>query len=104
MMRAWLIVAGVWLGLTALSPAQGSSPYQSAVTHVQQGRNDLAIPILNQLVASSPRDLKARNLLGIALLNSGRREDAAAQFRSAVAIDATFYPALKNPAIAELAL
>jgi tetratricopeptide (TPR) repeat protein len=108
-MRAWLILAGawagVWLGLfPTRSLAQVPSPYQSAVAHVQQGHNDLAIPILNQLVASSPRDLKARNLLGIALLNLGRREEAAAQFRRAVEIDAAFYPALKNLAIAELSL
>ena len=84
--------------------AQATSPYQTALSYVQQSRNDLAIPILEKLLGETPRDLKARNLLGIALLNSGRREEAAAQFRRAWELDASFYPALKNLAIAELAL
>jgi tetratricopeptide (TPR) repeat protein len=84
--------------------AQAPSPYQIAASHVQQSRSDLAIPILQKLLAESPRDLKARNLLGIALLNAGRREGAAAQFRRAWELDATFYPALKNLALAEVAL
>src|SRR5215471_14740950 len=49
------------------------TPYQNALNHIQQGRNDLAIPLLEKLLAGAPGDLKARNLLGIALLNSGRR-------------------------------
>lgn len=104
-MRAWLIVAAGWLGWVApYAPAQTPAPYQAAVSHVQQGHNDAAIPILNQLLASSPSDLKARNLLGIALLNLGRREEATVQFRRALGTDPAFYPALKNLAIAELAL
>ena len=84
--------------------AQSQTPYQAAVEYVQQGRAQLAIPLLEKLLAASPKDLKARNLLGIALLNSGRREDAGAQFRMAFDTDPTFYPALKNLAINELAL
>jgi tetratricopeptide (TPR) repeat protein len=89
----------LWAGLLS-----GQGPYQSAVAYVQQGRNDLAIPLIQQLLATSPNDLKARNLLGIALLNSGRREEAAAEFRKAVAADPKFAPALKNLALAEMAL
>ena len=84
--------------------SQAPSPYQTATSYVQQSRNDLAIPILQKLLASTPGDLRARNLLGIALMNSGRREEAAVQFRRAWELDATFYPALKNLALAELAL
>jgi tetratricopeptide (TPR) repeat protein len=84
--------------------AQPQPPYQAAVAYVQQGRNDLAIPLLERLLAGAPTDLKARNLLGIALLNSGRREEAGVQFRKAIDTDATFYPALKNLALNELAL
>jgi tetratricopeptide (TPR) repeat protein len=93
------VLVGLWL-----NPAVAQTAYQTAVSHVQQGRNDLAIPELEKLVASSPNDLRARNLLGIALLNSGRRADAVAQFQRAIAIDASFYPAIKNLAAAELAM
>jgi Flp pilus assembly protein TadD len=96
---AILIVAGC-MGCFAQAP----SPYQIAASHVQQSRSDLAIPILQRLLAESPRDLRARNLLGIALLNAGRREEAAAQFRRTWELDATFYPALKNLALIEVAI
>jgi tetratricopeptide (TPR) repeat protein len=104
MRASLLIVAGCAGWLLPQIPAQTRSPYDSAAAYVQQSRNELAIPILQKLVAGSPQDLKARNLLGIALLNLGRREQAAAQFRRAWEIDTTFYPALKNLALAELAL
>src|SRR5207247_1269077 len=104
-MRGSLPSLTVWICCISLqSWAQTEPPYQAAVAYVQQGRNELAIPLLEKLLAASPKDLKARNLLGIALLNSGRRPDALAQFRKAFDADPTFYPALKNLAINELAL
>jgi len=60
--------------------------------------------MLQDLLAKTPADLKARNLLGIALLNSGRREEAAVQFRQALQTDPNFQPALKNLALDEIAL
>ena len=83
--------------------ALAQSPYQTALADVQQGHHERAIPVLEKLLAASPNDLKARNLLGIALLNSGRRDEAAVQFRKAIAVDPTFYQAVKNLALVELA-
>src|SRR5262249_25987255 len=83
--------------------AMAQSPYQTALADVQQRRNERAIPVLEKLLAASPNDLKARNLLGIALLNSGRRDEGAVQFRKAIAVDPAFYQALKNLALIELA-
>jgi tetratricopeptide (TPR) repeat protein len=104
-MRRSLLGLTAWLCCISLHAwAQTQTPYQAAVDYVRQGRNELAIPLLEKLLAASPNDLKARNLLGIALLNAGRREDAGAQFRKAFDTDPTFYPALKNLAINELAL
>jgi len=71
---------------------------------VQQGRFNEAVPMLEKLLAQTPADLKARNLLGIALMSSGRRTDATVQFHKALAIDPRFHPALKNLAINELAM
>jgi len=98
-MKGLLILALAWLA--AASPQAG---YSDAVAWVQQSRNDLAIPALQNLLTKSPGDLKARNLLGIALLNSGRREEAAAEFMRAIAIDPNFVPSIKNLGIAEVAL
>ena len=78
--------------------------YSAAVAHVQQGRFGAAIPLLEKILASAPRDLKARNLLGIALMSSGRKAEANVQFKKALEIDPRFHPALKNLAVNELAM
>src|SRR5215831_3960436 len=90
-----------WIPLAA---AQTQADYAAAAAYVRQEQPALAIPILEKLLATAPRDLKARNLLGIALLNAGRREEAAAQFQKALQIDPAFQPALKNLAVDEMAL
>ena len=71
---------------------------------MREGRFAAAIPLLEKILARTPADLKARNLLGIALMSSGRRKDAVIQFNKALAIDPRFHPALKNLAIDELAM
>ena len=87
-----------------LWPQAPATEYPAAVAHVQQGRFRAAIPLLEKLLAQTPADLKARNLLGIALMSSGRRTDASVQFHKALAINPRFHPALKNLAINELAM
>lgn len=84
--------------------ARGQTAYETAAAYVRGGQPARAIPILEQIVASAPRDLKANNLLGIALLSAGRKEEASAQFRRVLAIDPNFLPALKNLAVNEMAL
>jgi Flp pilus assembly protein TadD len=83
--------------------AQGSE-YQSAMNLVQKREFDQAISLLQQILDRSPNDLKARNLLGIALSGAGKREEANEQFNKALALDPQFVPALKNLAVNELAL
>ncbi len=80
-----------------------ASDYQKAVSLVQQGEFDLALPLLQQILDQSPNDLRARNLMGIALSAAGRREEANQQFEKALAVDPKFIPALKNLAVNELA-
>jgi tetratricopeptide (TPR) repeat protein len=81
-----------------------SPPYETAATYVRQGQFDLAIPLIEQILAATPQNLKARNLLGIALSSVGRKEDANVQLRKALEIDPNFAPALKNLAVNELSL
>src|SRR5437868_7587396 len=80
------------------------SPYQQAISYVQQGNPSDAIPILERILADTPADLRARNLIGIALSAYGRRAEANEHFQRALATDPKFYPALKNMALNELAL
>lgn len=77
---------------------------QDPAALVQQGRFEQAIPLLEQFLAQSPNDLKARNLLGIGLASLGRLEAANEQFRKAVEIDPRSMPSVKNLALNELAL
>jgi predicted Zn-dependent protease len=78
--------------------------YQAAVSFVQQGQFDRAFPLLQRVLDRSPNDLKARNLMGIALSAAGRREEANEQFKKVLALDPKFVPALKNLAVNELSL
>jgi len=94
----------LFLLFALIGRADPQAGYGEAVALVQQSRNAEAIPILEELLTRTPGDLKARNLLGIALLNSGKREEAAAQFVRAMQQDPAFYPAIKNLAVAEIAL
>ena len=83
---------------------QPATDYATAASYVRSGQPAAAIPLLERILAATPGDLKARNLLGIALLNSDRREDAAIQFKEALRIDPDFQPALRNLGVAEMAL
>ena len=55
------------------------------------------------MLATAPANLKALNLLGIALTSAGRVDEAAARFQQALTIDPGFTPARKNLAINEFA-
>ena len=76
-----------------------AAPYDCAIAHVERQEIAAAVRILEPLVKTEPRNLKALNLLGIALTAAGRVDAADARFRDALKIDGTFYPALKNLAI-----
>src|SRR5215475_4942470 len=78
--------------------------YQTAVSFVQQGQFEQAFPLLRRILDRSPNDLKARNLIGIALSAAGRREEANEHFKKVLALEPKFVPALKNLALNELAL
>jgi tetratricopeptide (TPR) repeat protein len=60
--------------------------------------------VLEKLTAESPRNLKALNLLGIALSAAGDLEKANERLRQALQIDSAFLPSLKNLSINEFRL
>lgn len=91
---------------SALTAQQGDAAqlYQEALRRVERKQFVDAVTLLDQILQKSPSDVKAQNLLGIALTASGRPADANAHFEKAVGIQPDFYPALKNLAINELSL
>jgi tetratricopeptide (TPR) repeat protein len=79
----------------------GPTTYDCAVFYIQLGDFPAAVESLKAELRQSPHDLKAFNLLGIALTKSGQRKEANRRFQDALALDPHFYPARKNWAINE---
>jgi tetratricopeptide (TPR) repeat protein len=94
------LAATLWFaGAQSSAGACHAAPYDCAVQHVARREFVPAIRLLERLVTASPADLKALNLLGIALTGAGRPEAANARFREALAKDPAFTPSRKNLAI-----
>ncbi len=107
--RLFPLAAAVALLATAAAGAAGpaaagceSVSYDCAVAHVERQDFTSAIRLLDVLVRQEPRNLKALNLLGIALTGAGKPDAGSARFRQALKVDAKFYPAMKNLAVNEL--
>jgi Flp pilus assembly protein TadD len=79
----------------------GSTRYDCALYYIGHHNLPAAIESLNYELQQSPRNLKALNLLGIALTESGSVDQANSKFRDALAVDPNFYPARKNLAVNE---
>jgi tetratricopeptide (TPR) repeat protein len=99
-------VAGVLFFLLLMSSVLladdcGTTRYDCAVYYVTHHELASAIRVLNEELQQSPQNLKALNLLGIALTESGQTDSADGKFKKALAIDPDFYPARKNLAINE---
>ena len=87
-----------------LARAADAPDYQKAEMLVRQGQWDKGIMLLQSVIRADADNLKAHNLLGIAMTGKGDLARANEQFRRALKIDPQFYPALKNLAINELTL
>ena len=94
------LAAAIWPVSTPAAAADcQSAPYDCAAAHMQRQEIAAAIQLLEPLVKREPRNLKALNLLGIALTASGKIDAADARFREVLRIDPSFYPSLKNLAV-----
>lgn len=87
--------------LTASTAGAQSGTYAQAETLLRQGQWDQGIALLRELLATEPNNLKALNLLGIALTGKGDLVAADREFQQAIQIDPHFSPALKNLAMNE---
>jgi Flp pilus assembly protein TadD len=88
----------------AADECNGAPPFDCAVTLLQKGRFPAAIEVLEKLNAESPRNIKALNLLGIALSRAGNLEKANDRFRQALQADPAFLAALTNLSVNEFML
>jgi Flp pilus assembly protein TadD len=95
------VIACVVLFTAANSATQTAAEYAQAETLVRQGQWDQGIMLLKQLLDTEPNNVKARNLMGIALTGKGDVAAADQEFNRALQLDPHFYAALKNLAINE---
>src|SRR5262245_7569567 len=99
--------AVLW-GLLALplsaQPPASSGLYEQALSLIKQQQIEQGIALLRKILEQSPDDLRAHNLMGIALTTSGKIEEANTHFQKAIELNPKFYPALKNLAINEMRL
>ncbi|MGH9160946.1 MAG: tetratricopeptide repeat protein [Vicinamibacteraceae bacterium] len=102
--RRWAILVALCSCAVAVVTSAQPDPLQQAADHIRAERWTSAIEVLQATLERSPDEVRALNLLGIALSSSGRREEAHAQFAKAVALAPTFHPALKNLAVNEMSL
>lgn len=98
-----ILVALCSVAVAVVTSAQ-PDPLRQAADHIRGKRWTEAIEILEATLAQSPDEVRALNLLGIALSSSGRQQEAQAQFEKAVALAPAFHPALKNLAVNEMSL
>lgn len=91
----------VFLLSSPIAVAATSENYTQAESLVRQGQWDQGIGLLRQLLELEPENLKALNLLGIALTGKGDLVAADREFEHAARIDPHFSPALKNLAVNE---
>lgn len=82
----------------------GPTPYDCALHYVQNQEYKTAINTLHEVLKEEPRNLKALNLLGIALTQTGQSQEANGYFQEALRLDPGFSAALKNLAINESTL
>ncbi|MFN7994325.1 MAG: tetratricopeptide repeat protein [Bryobacteraceae bacterium] len=80
------------------------TPFDCAMGALTRHDTAAAVATLREYLKSEPDNLKARNLLGIALLEGGQTKESAGEFRKALAQAPAFYPARKNLAVAQFTL
>jgi predicted Zn-dependent protease len=90
--------------MASVCASREPAAYARAKALIREGEVEQGVALLKPLLESQPRNLKALNLLGIALTAKGDLDAANRQFARALEIDPSFYPALKNLALNEFNL
>src|SRR5262245_11197256 len=98
-----ILVRTCMIVLLWVSPHEQVS-YEQELSLIKQQKIEQGIAVLRKVLERSPEDIKAHNLLGIALTTSGSVDEANDHFRRAIELNPRFYPALKNLAINEMRL
>lgn len=95
----------VWARSFPIQPQKSpADKYAQAESYVHRHDFDRAVVVLRQILAESPDDARAYDLLGVALTGGGELAEANQSFRRAIELDPQLHSALKRLAINELRL
>jgi Flp pilus assembly protein TadD len=105
-LKTWATIAllGTFELVGAAQAPTRADDYQRAAALIRRQQFDQGMTLLQEILARSPNDSRAHNLMGIALTASGRAEEANTHFQKAFSLNPQFYPALKNLALNEMKL
>lgn len=78
--------------------------YLLGTLNLQQGRSDLAVPLLQKALAHNPANATARNNLGVALKGLGRFSEAIEAYKAALDQEPGNASALNNMGVAHMGL
>lgn len=101
---AAILLAGIFGPALLAQSAPPPTLYEQALALIQKQQLQPGIALLEKVLEAAPGDLRALNLMGIALTASGKIEEANTHFQKAIAQNPRFYPAIKNLAINEMTL
>ena len=99
-MQRFLLAAAMLWHMAAAQSAGAAD----AARLIQEGKPAEAVPLLEKVLQSSPQDISARNLLGIALSQMGKEQAANEQFQKAVDADPHSIASLRNLGLSDVAL
>jgi tetratricopeptide (TPR) repeat protein len=85
----------------AVAPAS-SAEVEQAIAHVRAERFADAIPLLEKAIAADPKNAQAHYYLGVSLEGTGKKEEAEAHYRDALAADPALVEASQNLAALQL--
>ena len=92
------MAAGVQIlqALLEKQPDYDRAGFALMVAHMRENENEAAITVAREFLRLTPDNLAIRNLLGVALMNTGQLQTARQEFESCIAQDPKFGPALVN--------
>jgi len=70
------------------------SPLSQGIVLLQQGRPELALPLLEHAVTQTPQSHEAHNYYGMALARTGHLQEGVAEFRQALSLRPYYVDAL----------
>ena len=87
---------GIYRNILAVEPKHVNSLHLLGVIAIQAGRNDIAVDLIGQAIASNKRNAEFHKNMGVALRALGRLDEAIKHFRRALKLKPDYADAYNN--------